>query len=159
MRLTRRIAFVFASIAALIGPTGVRADFMKTLDRRFPTEYCPIDNDSFDLTFTAETSRIKIRIQGNNFSASNSWLANRLDNMVIVPKSVFDAHRIVTPGFSACYQSPGPANYAGYDFSAAGTTENFLDLFDTNAAPIRPAERWRSDARQTARFRCRLTSP
>ena len=134
MRFARRLAIGSSFVIALLAPAAARADFMKGLDRRFPTEYCPIDNDTFDLSFTAAADRIKIRIQGNNFAGS-TWLANRLDNMVIVPKSIFDAHRIVTPGFSACYLNPpGPANYQGYDFSAAGTPENFLDLFDTNAA-------------------------
>jgi hypothetical protein len=109
--------------------------FTKTIDRRFPASvYCPIDNDSFDLSFTAETSRVKIRIQGPNLTGTGNWLIQRLDNMTVVAKSVFDAHRLVTPGFSSCYLSPGPPNYKGYDFSAAGTTENFLDLFDTGAA-------------------------
>ncbi|HEX4824788.1 MAG TPA: putative metal-binding motif-containing protein [Candidatus Polarisedimenticolaceae bacterium] len=134
MRLAHRLVFVFASLAALLVPIRARADFMKTLDRRFPTEYCPIDNDDNDLTFTAASDRVTIRVQANNFSGS-SWNANRLDNFTIVPKATFDAHRIVTPNYGICFvDPPGPANYPGYDFSAAGTTETFFDQFDTNAA-------------------------
>ena len=122
-----------ASVVILLGATGTVAAATISLDRRFPTSYCPIDNDSFNLSFTAATDRVKIKIQGNNLNASGSWLQQRFDNMVVVPKSVFDVHRLVTPGFSACFLAPGPPNYPGYDFSAAGTTENFLDLFDANA--------------------------
>jgi hypothetical protein len=133
MRIFRAGLVGLASAVVLLGATGAMAAISISLDRRFPTAYCPIDNDSFDLTFTAETDRVKIRVQGNNFSGA-TWLAQRLDNMVVVPKSVFDAHRLITPGFSACFLAPGPANYKGYDFSAAGTTENFFDQFDANAA-------------------------
>ena len=105
-------------------------DFTKRLDRRFPSSYCPIDNDSFDLTFTATTDRVKIKIEADNFAGS-TWLAQRLDNVTIVPNSVFLTHRVLTTGFSACYLAPGPANYQGYNFTAAGTPENFLDLFPT----------------------------
>jgi len=123
-----------AVVAVVLGASTTQAVVMISLDRRFPSFYCPIDNDSFDLSFAAATDRVKIKIQGNNFTGTGSWLTQRLDNMVVVPKSVFDAHRLITPGWSACYQPPGPANYPGYDFSAAGTIENFLDLFDANAA-------------------------
>jgi hypothetical protein len=134
MRLLHTGLIALAAGFIVLGAAADAAAFTKTLDRRFPSSYCPIDNDSFDLTFTAITDRIKIKISGNNLNGSGSWLEQRLDNMVIVPKSVFDAHRLVTPGFSFCYQDPGPANYPGYDFSAAGTPESFLDLFDSNAA-------------------------
>ncbi|HEX6849926.1 MAG TPA: putative metal-binding motif-containing protein [Candidatus Polarisedimenticolaceae bacterium] len=109
-------------------------EFSKTIDRRFPAfMYCPIDNQSFDLTFTAESDRVRIRISGANY-AGTEWLQQRLDNMVVVEKAVFDANRILTPGFEDCYISPGPANYPGYNWTAAGTTEKFLDLFDANAS-------------------------
>jgi hypothetical protein len=134
MRLLNTCLVGLAAAFIVLGAAADAAAFTKTLDRRFPTNYCPIDNDTFDLTFTATTDRVKIKIQGNNFSGLGNWLEQRLDNMVIVPKSVFDAHRFLTPTFSACYQPPGPANYPGYNFSAAGTPENFLDLFDINAA-------------------------
>ena len=124
-----------AAAAVLIGATDAKALALISLDRRFPTFYCPIDNDTFNLSFTAESDRVKIKIEGDNFTTTGNWLEQHLDNMVVVPKSVFDAHRVITPGWSACFlDPPGPANYPGYDFSAAGTPENFLDLFDANAA-------------------------
>src|SRR5262245_50852316 len=130
----RRFAFVLATLVALLAPAGAEAQFMKSLDRRFPTFWCPIDNDDNDPTFTATTDRVKIRIQANNFSGT-SWLENRLDNIAIVPKATFDASRILTAGYTACFQPPtGPVNYQSYDYSKAGTVENFFDQFDTNAA-------------------------
>jgi len=123
-----------AFAASFLSGTPAAAQFSKTLDRRYPTAYCPVDNDTFDLTFTATTDRVKIKISANNFTGT-SWNEQRFDNMIIVPKTVFDAHRLLIPNFTACYlDPPGPANYMGYDFSAAGTPENFLDLFDANAA-------------------------
>jgi len=123
---------IFAAVAALLAPS-TQAQFSKTLDRRYPTFYCPIDNDTFDLTFTATTDRVKIKISADNFDASNHWMEQRFDNIAVVPKTVFDAHRLVTPGFSACFLTPpGPANYPAYNFSAAGTPENFFDQFTTN---------------------------
>lgn len=133
MRVLLGVFAGLASVVVLLAATDAMAAFSISLDRRFPTSYCPIDNDTFNLTFTAATDRVKIQIQGNNF-IGNGWLQQRLDNMVVVPKSVFDAHRFITPGFATCFLSPGPPNYPGYDFSAAGTPENFLDLFDANAA-------------------------
>jgi hypothetical protein len=135
MRILRAGFVGLVSTVILVGVAHAGGGvFQISLGRRFPSEYCPIDNDSFDLSFTADTDRAKITIQGNNFSGA-TFLAQRFDNMVVVPKSVFDANRFVTPGFSACFQPPvGPVNYAGYNFSAAGTTENFFDQFDLNAA-------------------------
>ena len=108
-------------------------ELVKRLDRRFPSEYCPIDNESFDLTFTAATDRVKVKIEADNFAGA-TWLEQKLDNLTIVPNSVFLGNRVLTPGWSACYLKPAPQNYQGYNFTAAGTPENFLDLFDANAA-------------------------
>jgi hypothetical protein len=128
-RLWIGVAFVLVATAPVRGQ-----EFLKKLDRRFPTAYCPTDNDTFDLTFTAATDRVKIRIEADNFNGG-TFNEQRLDNMVIVPKSVFDANRAVHPNFTACFLNPpGPANYPGYNFSAAGTTETFFDQFPSNAA-------------------------
>jgi len=116
MRILQAGLIGLASLVAFGSAMAGGGVFSISLDRRYPTAYCPIDNDTFNLTFTAESSRAKIRIQGNNQSGTGSWLQQRFDNMVVVPKSVFDAHRLVTPGFAACFLAPGPANYPGYDF-------------------------------------------
>src|SRR5262245_35992329 len=93
-----------ASVLCAAATPARASSFTKTIDRRFPAStYCPIDNASFDLTFTAETSRVRIKIQMPNLDGSSNWLEQRLDNMSIEPKSVFDAHRLVTPGFTECY--------------------------------------------------------
>ena len=134
----RRFSLVLAGLLVAFGwqatPGSDLVQFTKTLDRRYPTAYCPIDNDTFDLTFTATTDRIKIRIQADNRTPGGIWNEQRVDNMIVVPKSVFDAHRRLISNFTACYlDPPGPALYQGYDFSAAGTPESFFELFDTNA--------------------------
>jgi hypothetical protein len=133
MRILQAGLTALSVVSAMLCATAASGVSVIGLDRRFPTFYCPIDNDSFNLSFTAETTRVKIKISGNNETGTGNWLQQRLDNMIIVPKSVFDANRNA-PVFSSCYQPPGPANYHGYNFSTAGTTENFLDIFDANAA-------------------------
>jgi hypothetical protein len=122
--------------AALLAPAA-QAQFSKTLDRRYPQfTYCPLDNDDYDLTFTATSDRAKITLSVNNLKASDqTWLAHRFDNIAVLPKTLFDANRHVTGNFEFCFVNPpGPANYPGYNFSAANTPETFIDLFDTNAA-------------------------
>ncbi len=42
-------------------------------------------------------------------------------------------NRRVTPGAELCCQPPGHLNTKGYDFTAAGTNDAFLDLFDADA--------------------------
>lgn len=131
----RRLACL--GILAVLGAIGAAraASFTKTLDRRFPSNYCPIDNDDYDLTFTAASDRVKIKVRGPNQNGTGSFLKQGLDNMVVVAKSVFDANRILNSGYTACYLTPpGPANYQGYNWAAAGTNENLFDQFDTNAA-------------------------
>jgi len=128
------LAGLAVAVAWMAAPCDDAVQFTKTLDRRYPTAYCPIDNDTFDLTFTATTDRVKIKISAANFNGAN-WNEQRFDNVVVVAKSVFDAHRLLIPNFTACYLTPpGPENYQGYDFSAASTPENFLEMFDSNAA-------------------------
>src|SRR5262245_7680664 len=120
MRILRAGFIGLAAVSLLCAATNAKAVALISLDRRFPTFYCPIDNDTFNLSFTAESDRVKIKIAGDNFTSNGNWLEQHLDNMVVVPKSVFDAHRLITPGWSACFLfPPGPANYPGYDFSAA----------------------------------------
>jgi hypothetical protein len=117
---------------SVTAPAGAQ-ELAKKLDRRFPTAYCPIDNDDYDLTFTATTDRARIRIEADNFTGS-TFNEQRLDNMAVVPKSLFDANRFLTPNFTACFLTPpGPQNYPSYNFTAAGTPETFFDQFPSNA--------------------------
>jgi len=90
MRRSLAILAGFVAAAALLAPPA-RAQFSKTLDRRYPaSSYCPLDNDSFDLTFTATTDRVKITIAADNLNNFNNWLAHRFDNMAVLPKSLFE---------------------------------------------------------------------
>ena len=130
MRLGRAIPI----LAVLLAGGAVHAlPINIVLERRFPVNlYCPIDNDDFNLTFVAEGPFVRLTFTANNEFEGN-WLHRRLDNIAVVAKSTYDANKIVTPGFDACYESPGSPNTPGYNFAAAGTTEVFLDLFDADA--------------------------
>src|SRR6266850_1944813 len=131
---TRLLAGAAATIFVLALPRAATAqDFIKRVDRRFPSfQYCPID-PALTLTFTAAGPEAILTFTTNNFDSFGSWNAQVLDNIAVVEQSIFQAHQIVTPGFAECYVSPGTPNTPGYDFSAASTPEAFLDLFDLNA--------------------------
>jgi hypothetical protein len=107
--------------------------FRKVIDRKFPVFfYCPID-PTLTLTFTAAGPEAILSVAADNFTGP-SWNAQVVDNLAVVPQSVFQAHQVVTPGYETCYDRPvGNPPTPGYDF-AAGAPEAYLNLFDTGAA-------------------------
>jgi hypothetical protein len=113
-------------------PAQAQDEFKKTVTRVFPVFFwCPID-PALTLSFTAEGPEAILTVSGNNFTGS-SWNAQAIDNLAVVPLSVFQAHQLVTPGYETCYSSPGVNNTPGYDF-AGGSPAAYLDLFDANAS-------------------------
>src|SRR5262245_41613114 len=124
----------FLTAALLVLATGSLAHALGiVVERRFPLIYCPIDNDDFNLTFVAQGPFARITFDGPNYVNGN-WMHRRLDNIAIVAKSVYDANKKVTiNGYFQCYSSPGHQNTPGYDFTAAGTNEVYLNRCDTNA--------------------------
>lgn len=133
-RIVRGVSVWSALLAAMLISGPVQAAISnKSIDRRFPAQFCPIDNDDFILEFVADTSRARLTFKVRNFGLLGGFLGHQLDNVAVVDRTTFLANRVVTPGYSFCYQSPGHLNTKGYDFSAAGTTESFLDLFDADA--------------------------
>jgi hypothetical protein len=132
--MSKFLRFLSAVAVALAAGSAVQASALIVVERRFPTNfYCPIDNDDFDLTFVAEGPFARLTFTGNNRGPTAQWLHRRLDNIGIEAKSIYDANKLVSPGYDICYVAPGHANTPGYNFSAAGTPEIYLNLFDTNA--------------------------
>ena len=128
-------SFRFLTVAALLLAASVpaRASALIVVERRFPQGvYCPLDNDDFNLTFVAEGPFARITFDAANYSNGN-WLHRRLDNIAVVAKSVYDANKRVTQGYSECYFSPGHPDTPGYDFTGAVSPEVYLNLFDANA--------------------------
>src|SRR5262249_50725799 len=126
-------AAIFLAMAALPRPA-LSQSITKHVDRRFPAfTYCPID-PALTLTFTAAGTDAILTFATHNFDSTGSWNGQTLDNIAVVEQSVFQAHQVVTPGFSECYSLPGTPDTPGYDFTAAETPEAFLDLFDSSAA-------------------------
>jgi hypothetical protein len=66
-----------AAAAALLSATPAGAQFSKSLDRRYPTAYCPIDNDSYDLTFTATSAgaagNLFLNVSDTDFVSSGAF--------------------------------------------------------------------------------------
>ncbi|HJQ96727.1 MAG TPA: putative metal-binding motif-containing protein [Candidatus Polarisedimenticolaceae bacterium] len=129
--MSRSLRFLTAALLVLVTGALAHAAALIVVERRFPLIYCPIDNDDFNLTFVAEGPFVRISFDAANY-ADTDWLHRRLDNIAIVAKSVYDANKFVTPGYSLCYDSPGHLNTPGYNF-VSGSPEVYLNLFDTNA--------------------------
>jgi hypothetical protein len=138
-RLARRVPVGLPALLTLLAagllavePASAQS-FRKVIDRKFPVFfYCPID-PTLTLTFTATGPQAILSVAADNFTGP-SWNAQVVDNLAIVPQSVFQAHQVVTPGYEICYDRPvGSPPTPGYDF-AGGAPEAYLNLFDTGAA-------------------------
>jgi hypothetical protein len=132
--LLRAVTFVVLLAGLLIGsgrPASAQS-FKKVIDRNFPQFfYCPID-PAKTLTFTAPAAQAILSFSTDNY-VGTAWTGQVLDNIAIVPQSVFAAHQVVFHGYEACYVAPGTPNTPGYDF-IGGSPEAYLNLFDTNAS-------------------------
>jgi hypothetical protein len=105
--------------------------FKKVIDRAFPVFfYCPID-PALTLTFTASGSQAILSFSADNYSGTQ-WAGHVVDNVAIVPQSVFNANQVLSPGYETCYSAPGSPNTKGYDF-INGSPEAYLNLFDAGA--------------------------
>ena len=128
-RLVPLVAVLLACGSAHALPISV------VVERRFPVNlYCPIDNRAVNLTFVAEGPNVRLTFEGNN-EFQGEWLQRRLDNIAVVAKSIYDAagNTVVPNNLANCYESPGSPNTPAYYFNRSGTTEVFLDLFDSEA--------------------------
>jgi len=132
--LRRALAALVVLCAGMIAATPASAQsFKKVIDRNFPVFfYCPID-PALTLTFTATGPQAILSFSGDNFTGA-SWNAQAVDNVAVVPQSVFQAHQVLTPGYETCYTTPaGSPNTKGYDF-LGGSPEAYLNLFNTDAS-------------------------
>jgi hypothetical protein len=140
-----RVFFLGSIVAAafVLSGTGARAQILKTVDRKYPVGWCPMESRATagaDLSFVAPASTVRITFSGNN-QTGGEWNAFHLDNVTVVAKSTFDAHNYgPTPGFEFCYDPTIPAGQTTggvpgapyYAFNDTGTTEVFVDLFGSN---------------------------
>src|SRR5262245_60668438 len=129
------LRLVLAVLAVLVfAPREASAQsFKKVIDRNFPVFFfCPID-PAATLTFTATGTDAILSFSADNFNAG-SWNNHAVDNVAVVPQSVFLANQTQgpPPGYETCYIAPGPQNVTAYNF-VAGSPEAYLNLFDTNA--------------------------
>jgi hypothetical protein len=133
--MNHRALLAGVAAASALALPGLATTKTVSIDRRPPvSQYCPIDNQGFDLTFVAEEPFARVSFTVTNTSPGGVFLSNRIDNVAVIAKTIYDAHKVVSPGFGACYASPGDPNTPALDFNAAGTPEAYLNLFDTNAA-------------------------
>jgi len=143
MRRRRGMVWVVAAVGFALSVADTPAP-TKVLDRKFPVGlYCPAESRAtagVDLSFVAPASTISITFSGMNRTATNLWNGFHVDNVSVTLKSIFDTHLLTpTPGFESCYidsippgqTTPGDPNVPAYDFNSAGSTEVFLDLFDS----------------------------
>ena len=127
-RLLFAFLFGLAVVALSIRPVAAQT-IKKTIDRHFPVFfYCPIDPVA-TLTFTATGTEAILSFSADNYTGQ-TWNAMAVDNVAIVPQSVFNAHQVLTSGYETCYIPPGPPNTPGYNF-VGGSPEAYLNLFDT----------------------------
>src|SRR5262245_16095035 len=104
--MSKSLRFLTAVVLTIATGSLAHAAALIVVERRFPLIYCPIDNDDFNLTFVAEGPFVRISFDGPNY-VDGSWMHRRLDNIAIVAKSVYDAHKVVTiDGYFQCYSSP-----------------------------------------------------
>ena len=139
MRVLLGVFAGLASVVVLLAATDAMAAFSISLDRRFPTSYCPIDNDTFNLTFTAATDRVKIQIQGNNF-IGNGWLAAALGQHGRRSQERLRRAPVLTPGFATCFLSPGPAELPGLQLLRGGHSREFPRSVRRQRRPVGPDE-------------------
>lgn len=125
------LALVFGPVLlALFATPAAAQSVKKTIDRHFPVFfYCPID-PAATLTFTATGTEAILSFSADNYTGQ-TWNAMAVDNVAVVPQSVFNAHQVLTTGWETCYIPPGPPNTPGYDFDG-GSPEAYLNLFGTD---------------------------
>jgi hypothetical protein len=103
------------------------------IDRQFPVfQWCPVETRNGALIeFTASSTAVTITFTADNF-ASDQFVANRFDNVVLVEKSAYEANHGPVTNFSGCYVDQGDApSYTVTDPDhLAGPV--FAELFDTD---------------------------
>lgn len=91
-----------AVLAAVLVPAAVSAQqLQKTVERRFPTEWCPLDTP-FMGTFQSNTGIIRLTFTTTNGNDNGffSFFEQKLDDVMIVQSSEFSAH---SAPHSFCY--------------------------------------------------------
>ena len=148
-RVHKQAPWAAALSVALLAAT-VHADLVlvqKPLTRRFPLNYCPFETrdvdakqNEFGLFFTPTTTTVTLHFKVANMNQFGFWGENRIDNIVVVSRAVFEANRGVPTGFSDCYSDPLPGfpdtgpNAPAFFFNRfAPATLPFIERFD--AAP------------------------
>jgi len=124
----------------------------KPLDRRFPLNYCPFETrdvnpgaGAFGLYFTAVGPQATLHFEAENHNEFALWNDHRIDGIVVVQRSTFEANRGVPLGFADCYSEDLPG-FPGTGPNAPAFFFNrfppaslpFIELFDTNPAGVRP---------------------
>ncbi len=132
-----------------------RADLLlrqKPLDRRFPLNYCPFETrdvnpgaGAFGLYFTAVGPQATLKFEARNQNEFDLWNDHRIDDIVVVRRSTFEANRGVPAGFADCYSDELPGypgtgpNAPAFFFNRfAPASLPFIELFDTNPTGVRP---------------------
>jgi hypothetical protein len=151
MSRSRKPAPWAAGLAVGLLAATVHADLVlvqKPLTRRFPLNYCPFETrdvdpqqNAFGLYFTPTTATVTLHFKIANQNEFGSWNANRIDNIVVVSRTLFEANRGVPVGFADCYSDPLPGfpdtgnNAPAFFFNrfAPGTLP-FVERFDTTPA-------------------------
>lgn len=131
--------------------SAARADLelrRKPLDRRFPLNYCPFETrdvnpggGAFGLYFTAVGPQATLHFEARNQNEFALWNDHRIDGIVVVQRSTFEANRGVPLGFGDCYSDPLPGfpatgpNAPAFFFNRfAPASLPFIELFDTDAS-------------------------
>jgi hypothetical protein len=140
-RASKPMPWAAAISLALLAAT-VHADLVlvqKPLTRRFPLNYCPFETrdvdpsqNEFGLYFTPTATTVTLHFKVANMNQFGFWGENRIDNIIVVSRAVFEANRGVPDGFADCYSDPLP----GYPNTGNNAPAFFFNRFAPGALPF-----------------------
>ena len=144
---TRVMLVALGLVAAGSSAAGDLEIRRKPLDRRFPLNYCPFETrdvnpgaGAFGLYFTAVGPQATLHFEAQNENEF-LWNDHRIDGIVVVQRSTFEANRGVPLGYDDCYSEELPG-FPGTGLNAPAFFFNrfepanlpFIELFDTDAS-------------------------
>jgi hypothetical protein len=130
-RFGRRLVFAIVALALVPVPASAQK-LQKTLERKFPTEWCPLDTP-FMGTFQSETGIVRLTFTTNNGSDTGffSFFEQKLDDVMIVLASEFAANSADHP---FCYLDNIVPVYTG-DVQQGAPTVPLFDTFTPSGSP------------------------
>src|SRR5262249_19153243 len=101
---------------------------VKTIDRKFPVGWCPLESRGVDLSFVAQASTVRITFSANNQKGS-THNALHIDDVSVVLSSIFQNHLATTTGFNGCYQNSNGAPAYQFEYDGTAVSEVSQDVF------------------------------